>query len=664
MPRSLTAQNDPNKLLKEFVQGDHREEAFLQLVEYFSPLIHSSALRRTRNPQLAEDITQIVLSLLARKASALIRHPSLSGWVFQTTRLESIYAMRSEARRSAKHQRFSKDPSTSHEMNPPIWDDARPHLDHALDQLPEREREVLLLHFFENKKHREIAAINKTSVSASKMQLKRGLERLSSLLRKQGVSLPTTTLTAGLGVQFIATSPAKASSLLAVSALKNAPTLGISALLTNTILTMTSLKKSLLAACLIFVTASIPAAYQAETTSQLKKSLMDQDSSSSKIPTQARSTSLHQKRSTVKDLLNAQSAHFHLDSFLQDVSQASSTYDMIKMSRTFLPIARMNVEELSELTTQIENSHENPRGKMIALQIIHQLSASYSHLNPALVIDGMLAGDTTSHHFNKAFSDWVQTDPDAVLQWFSEKKKTGELLGKGAKTNQEGPLFKLILDTLALTDPARAVSLYHQEKDPNLRREVASLASTIAKAQDPKLFRKLMTEERDPSVRNLLATHGFPNLVRLTKDPDAAMTLLQHGDPHPEKHKIITSIGLFGHDDFQSRFQWLQDQLSENHFNTALVKIIRLESAQTNTSSLNQAITWANNAPAGALHDEAHASLSSVLTEKKDYQSALRHIQKIDNPEKSAQALKWLGKLWTKDAPDEAANALPSSWNQ
>src|SRR5579862_9505800 len=75
------------------------EEAFAELVRRYVALVYSAALRQVREPQLAEEVTQAVFILLARKARAVSRHPTLSGWLCRVTYFVSRDALRNDRRR-------------------------------------------------------------------------------------------------------------------------------------------------------------------------------------------------------------------------------------------------------------------------------------------------------------------------------------------------------------------------------------------------------------------------------------------------------------------------------------------------------------------------------------------------------------------------------------
>ncbi|MFT4550949.1 MAG: hypothetical protein ACI9MB_004930, partial [Verrucomicrobiales bacterium] len=126
----------PNDLALFAENGD--EAAFRRVVDALSGLTFSSAMRRTADRGMAEEVTQNVFAILARKASKLHGHSSLEGWVFTTTRYEAAMAMRKRQQHLRKLEALEMESQAEIDQHADIED--LPHLEESLDRLAAADR--------------------------------------------------------------------------------------------------------------------------------------------------------------------------------------------------------------------------------------------------------------------------------------------------------------------------------------------------------------------------------------------------------------------------------------------------------------------------------------------------------------------------------------------
>ena len=69
---------DDSALLREYAT-ERSESAFASLVQRHIHFVYSSALRQVRNAQMAEEVTQAVFIILARKAGRIRQGTVLAG---------------------------------------------------------------------------------------------------------------------------------------------------------------------------------------------------------------------------------------------------------------------------------------------------------------------------------------------------------------------------------------------------------------------------------------------------------------------------------------------------------------------------------------------------------------------------------------------------------
>lgn len=189
------------ELLSRYV-NDRSEAAFAALVQRHLRLVYCAALRRTDgNAPLAEDVTQIVFTMLAQNAAKLQRHTILSGWLYVTTRHAAANAMRTEKRRKTREQEaYTMQEPTDSSRSEADWSKLRPELDSVMDELSELDRNAVLLRFFENQPYVEIGASFQISEDAARRRVDRALEKMRALLVKRGL----TSTAAALGGMLVA----------------------------------------------------------------------------------------------------------------------------------------------------------------------------------------------------------------------------------------------------------------------------------------------------------------------------------------------------------------------------------------------------------------------------------------------------------------------------
>ena len=174
-------ETDDITLLKQFAETDS-EPAFAGIVSRHLNLVYSTALRATGNAHAAQEISQAVFIILARKAKSLGAKAVLSGWLHRTARLTAANHVRGEIRRQKREQETFMQ-STLNETADETWRQIAPVLDEAISKLGAKDRDAIVLRFFENKSLGEVGAALGASEDAAKMRVNRALEKLGNFSR-------------------------------------------------------------------------------------------------------------------------------------------------------------------------------------------------------------------------------------------------------------------------------------------------------------------------------------------------------------------------------------------------------------------------------------------------------------------------------------------------
>jgi RNA polymerase sigma factor (sigma-70 family) len=211
--------NDDLNLLRDYARNNS-EAAFAALVTRHVNLVYSVALRQVRDAHLAEEITQAVFIILARKADSLGDQTILPGWLCRTARYASANALTIQRRRHQREQEAHMQ-SILNEPENETWPHIAPLLDGAMEQLGQKDHDALVLRFFENKNFAEVGVALGASEDAAKMRVNRALEKLRKIFTKRGVVSTTTIISGAISANSVQAAPvALAKSVAAVAILK------------------------------------------------------------------------------------------------------------------------------------------------------------------------------------------------------------------------------------------------------------------------------------------------------------------------------------------------------------------------------------------------------------------------------------------------------------
>jgi RNA polymerase sigma factor (sigma-70 family) len=190
--RGEREQADDLRLLRRYA-ADGCARSFETVVRRHIGWVYSSSLRQVGDAHLAEDVTQAVFVLLARRAATLHDDTLLTGWLFNTLRFTAREARRKEARRRKHESAAALAPQTPapEGIDRQSWEAMAPLLDEAVGSLKESDRQALLLRFYEGREFVDIARILGLTEPAARKRVSRAVERLGRFFKKRGIARPT-----------------------------------------------------------------------------------------------------------------------------------------------------------------------------------------------------------------------------------------------------------------------------------------------------------------------------------------------------------------------------------------------------------------------------------------------------------------------------------------
>jgi len=202
-----------------------------------------------RDAHLAEDVTQGVFLALAQSARRLTGRPVLSGWLHRAAQNLAANTVRSDVRRRIREQESAVMNELHAAGNEANWEEIAPHLDAALGELSEPDRDALLLRYFERKSAREMAAALGISDDAAQKRVNRAVEKIRDIFVKRKITIGAGGLVVLISANAVQSAPVALVAAISAGAVFTGTAASTSTVIATTkAIAMTTLQKTLIAA--------------------------------------------------------------------------------------------------------------------------------------------------------------------------------------------------------------------------------------------------------------------------------------------------------------------------------------------------------------------------------------------------------------------------------
>jgi len=169
----------------ELVRSERRDEAITLLLPAFRRKVFGLAYSFLRDREAAEDVTQDVFIKVWRALPGFDGRASLSTWIYAIARNASLSALRARRPQSSLSDPEVMDAVEA--IDPAPSADAileRAALLRLVDQLPTKQRQVIMLFYMEEQSHEGVANMLAMPVGTVKTLLHRARARMSAAAGK------------------------------------------------------------------------------------------------------------------------------------------------------------------------------------------------------------------------------------------------------------------------------------------------------------------------------------------------------------------------------------------------------------------------------------------------------------------------------------------------
>lgn len=158
-----------------------RRPDFILLFQHFAPRVKSYILRLGLTDSVAEELAQETMLTMWRRAETYCRHKAAaSTWIFTLARNISIDWMRKQKYPTSGDSEVDIDAENSIEHHKMSTEVITSRMSEQLENLPEEQRQVIFMSYFEGRAHSEIAQRLGIPLGSVKSRMRLAFNKLKS----------------------------------------------------------------------------------------------------------------------------------------------------------------------------------------------------------------------------------------------------------------------------------------------------------------------------------------------------------------------------------------------------------------------------------------------------------------------------------------------------
>lgn len=172
-------------LITQFQDGDRKEAAFTQLLKSHQAQVYYQIKKMVFEHADADDIAQAVWIKVWNKLDGFKQESAFSTWLFRIAYNETLNFIAQKKRLTAHHAQKELD----HALEHPSGHDALKEtaiqikLERAIAELPEKQRFVFMLRYYDDFDYEKIASITGTTVGGAKANYHQAVKKMTTLLQ-------------------------------------------------------------------------------------------------------------------------------------------------------------------------------------------------------------------------------------------------------------------------------------------------------------------------------------------------------------------------------------------------------------------------------------------------------------------------------------------------